>query len=241
VTGATWYQGEANAGNATNYACRFPAMINDWRQQFQNYHLSFYFVLLAAYKEGGYPAWPLIRQAQLAALQLPYTGVASAQDLGDETGPAGAIHPRNKTFVGERLSLNVQHDIYSKNVVYTGPMATDVVWPLDQSTVQTVILRFRSDMNHNGGLKLLDTSGCDVCCKGMNGSAITVGLSNGQRVRAMVTVDSMSYSVLASVDLSRSGAGVHVTSVAHNWEEYPQCTLYNSANIPHLPVNITRP
>jgi hypothetical protein len=41
--------GEANAGNATNYACRFPAMISDWRAQFNNFHLNFYFVLLAAY------------------------------------------------------------------------------------------------------------------------------------------------------------------------------------------------
>ena len=70
-------------------------MIEDWRTKFSNFHLNFYFVLLAAYKEGGYPAWPLIREAQLAALALPYTGVASAQDLGDEKGPAGAIHPRS--------------------------------------------------------------------------------------------------------------------------------------------------
>ena len=29
--GAVWYQGEANAGNPPSYACRFPAMITDWR------------------------------------------------------------------------------------------------------------------------------------------------------------------------------------------------------------------
>ena len=237
--GATWYQGEQNSGNATNYACRFPAMINDWREQLQNYHLNFYFVLLAAYKSGGYPAWPLIREAQLAALSLPYVGVASAQDLGDETGPAGAIHPRNKTYVGERLALNAQHDIYGQDVVYTGPMAADVVWPLDGAGVQTVIVRFRSDAAYNRGLQLLDTSGCTACCRGTNGSAITVGTSNGRRLRADVTVDAATYTVLASVDLS-SEPGVSVTSVAHNWEQYPECALYNAAKIPHLPVNLTR-
>ena len=66
-------------------------MITDWRQQFNNFRMGFYFVLLAAFKEGGFPTWPEIRDAQLAALALPYTGVSSAQDLGDETGPAGAV------------------------------------------------------------------------------------------------------------------------------------------------------
>ena len=223
-------------------ACRFPAMISDWRQQFNNYHLNFYFVLLAAYKAGGYPDWPLIRQAQLAALRLPYVGVASAQDLGDENGPAGAIHPRNKTYVGERLALNAQHDIYGQDVVYTGPQAADVVWPLDGAGgVQTTILRFSSDAAYNRGLQLLDTSGCSACCRGArgNGSAITVGVSNGRRLGAEVVVDAQAYTVLATVDLT-AYPGAYVTSVAHNWEQYPECALYNAAKIPHLPVNLTR-
>ena len=43
-TGAVWYQGEANAGDPTGYACRFPAMIADWRMQFELPHLSFFYV-----------------------------------------------------------------------------------------------------------------------------------------------------------------------------------------------------
>lgn len=46
LAGATWYQGEANAGDPTSYACRFPAMISDWRRKF-NLTLPFYFVQLA--------------------------------------------------------------------------------------------------------------------------------------------------------------------------------------------------
>lgn len=215
-------------------------MINDWRERFNNFHLNFYFVLLAAYKEGGYPTWPLIRDAQLAALQLPYVGVATAQDLGDETGPAGAIHPRNKTFVGERLAYNALHDIYGQDIVYTGPTAADVIWPIDGAPIQTVILRFRSDLANNQGLQLLDTSECSFCCKSLNGSAISVGTSDGQIRRAQVTVDATTFTVLATIDLSKS-AGVRVISVRHNYEEYSECSLYNSMRIPHLPVNIARP
>ena len=144
--------------------------------------------------------------------------------------------------MGERLAALVRRDVYMEDVVATGPMASDVVWPLDGAAVQTVILRFRTDMASNMGLHLLDTSGCDVCCSAGNntGSAITVLTSDGQRRRAEVVVDAQSATVLATVDLTGS-SGVRVTAVQHNWEEYPQCAIYNKAILPHLPVNIARP
>ena len=67
-------QGEANAGDPKSYACRFPAMIADWRAKFGLPDLSFFFVQLAPY-------WPrrdftAVRNAQMAALKLPRTGYA---------------------------------------------------------------------------------------------------------------------------------------------------------------------
>jgi len=239
IRGVNWYQGEQNVGNATNYACRFPAMITAWRRAFNNYNIYFNFVLLAAYKEGGNPAWPNIRAAQMAALQLPYVGVASAQDLGDETGPNGAIHPRNKTFVGDRLAYNVMNEVYGlKDVVNVGPRLTDVIWPV-KGPVQTVIMRFSSDLLNNQGLILRDTSECSMCCHDSAGSAVTVGTSDGQTRRTTVIVDPTAYLVLATVDLSKTPT-VEVTSVQHNWEAYAECSLYNSGNIPMLPINATR-
>ena len=95
--------GEANAGDPSSYACRFPAMIADWRMKFKLPELSFLFVQLAAELCCG--DYSIIRQAQLAALKLPRTGFATAIDLGDPTGPFGDIHPRRKQEVGRRLSL----------------------------------------------------------------------------------------------------------------------------------------
>lgn len=46
---------------------------------------------ISFYREGGNPSWSLIRDAQLAAMQLPLVHVASAQDLGDEASPQGTI------------------------------------------------------------------------------------------------------------------------------------------------------
>ena len=250
--------------------CRFPSLINDWRQQFDNFHLHFFFVLLAAYchtshtpalshaairlllvsrlplrcfllryKEGGYPAWPRTRDAQLAALALPYTGVGSAQDLGDEKSGLGAVHPRNKTILGERLSLLALHQVYGQDVVYQGPTYADITWPLDGQAVQTVILRFHPADPWNAGLQLLDTSNCDLCCAASNGSAITVVTSDRLIRRAEVTVVAEAFLVLATVRLS--DPRLRVVSVQHNWEEYPQCALYNNARLPHLPLNVTRP
>ena len=96
------YQGEANAGNPASYACRFPAMITDWRQKFDLPELSFFFVQLAAYTSD----YSLIRQAQMAALKLPLVGYGTAIDIGDPTSPEGNIHPRRKQEVGRRLSLS---------------------------------------------------------------------------------------------------------------------------------------
>ena len=241
LSGAIWYQGESNSNNATNYACRFPAMITDWRQQFNNWSLRFYFVLLAAYKEGGFPAWPQIRDAQLNALQLPYTGVVSAQDLGDEASPEGPIHPRNKSIIGDRGALIAYHDLYAPDTVYTGPQLYDVIWPIDGSPVQTVILRFQSSMPYNAGLQLLDTAECTACCRQVNGSVVKVFTSDGQIRPTSVIVDSQAFLLLATVDLSGVAPGVNVAGIGLGWEEYQECSLYNSARLPHLPVRLSRP
>ena len=237
ICGVTWYQGENNAANATNYACRFPAMIQSWRTELNNYELYFYFVLLAGYEEGGFPTWPLIRDAQLTALQLPYVGVSSAQDAGDETSPIGAIHPRNKTIVGERLAFNALHDIYGHDIVYQGPQVSDIIWPVSGQPTQTVIMRFDSSLARNQGLTLLPTGECDLCCHDVRASGFTLYTTNNEWVRATVVV--ASDTVVASI--SGVAPGVRVLSVQHQWEVYPECGLYNTARIPLLPFSIVKP
>ena len=144
--------------------------------------------------------------------------------------------------MGERLALCAQADLYGQGVVSTGPVLHDVVWPIDGSPVQSVILRFQSSLGHNSGLQLRDTAQCSACCNPANitGSAITVSTTDGMRRRTSVTVDPQAFIVSATVDLSGS-SGVNVAAVQLNWEEFPECALYNSQDLPHLPVNIARP
>ena len=244
LQGVVWYQGESNANDAPTYECRLPAMIQDWREAFGNWRLSFYTVLLTALKSEGV-RWAVIRQAQIAGtLSLPYTAVSSGVDLGDQVlppGPEGAGHSRNKTMLGERLALVARRVDYGEvGVVTDGPKLVDVVWPEqgEGGGVQVVVMRFRGDQG-DVGLIMRDTSDCDVCCGGgLAGSPATVRTSDGRVRQGMVSVYPAAFTVLVAVD--GVGGGVGVEGLAWDWNSYSQCTLYNAANLPILPFNLTR-
>ncbi len=53
--------------------------------------------------------------------------MATAADLGDQTAPAGSIHPRNKTILAARLAASSLAITYGKKVPYLGPQVFQVV------------------------------------------------------------------------------------------------------------------
>lgn len=110
---ATWYQGEANVGQAAFYACQFPAMITDWRNGLQDPGLWFGFVQIAGWNYGNGShslAAGDLRQAQLAALALPNVGMSTAIDTGD----FGNIHPPDKQTVAGRLAVQALRMVYKE-------------------------------------------------------------------------------------------------------------------------------
>ncbi len=122
ILGVIWYQGEANAKNAFQYRTRFPNMISDWRNKWDNQDMGFYFVQLANFRKAnpnpGSSTWAELREAQTMTLSLHKTGMAVIIDIGE----ADNIHPRNKQDVGLRLAFAALHDTYGKDVVYSGPV-----------------------------------------------------------------------------------------------------------------------
>ncbi|MFA6057462.1 MAG: sialate O-acetylesterase [Taibaiella sp.] len=116
LKGVIWYQGESNATYAWQYRRLFPAMINDWRQQFNHKDLPFYFVQIAPHNGQN----PVIREAQLYTFKtVSNTGIVVTTDVGD----ARDIHPRNKKTVGERLARWALHNQYgNKNLETSGPL-----------------------------------------------------------------------------------------------------------------------
>ncbi len=123
IKGAAWYQGEANTGRAIEYREVLPALIGDWRRNWQQGDFPFIFVQLHNFMEPrdnpSESNWALLRESQMKALSVPNTGMAVAIDLGEWND----IHPLNKKEVGYRLALAAQHLAYGDNkVVYSGPV-----------------------------------------------------------------------------------------------------------------------
>lgn len=122
VRGVLWYQGEENSGRAAAYAEGFKRLIQDWRGQFSDPKLPFFFVQLAAWlpladNRPGAGDWAELRESQAAALALPHTGMATAIDVGD----AIDIHPRDKRTLGQRLAALALHELGLRAAPASGP------------------------------------------------------------------------------------------------------------------------
>jgi len=122
VKGILWYQGEANTRRAAEYSKLLPALIRDWRSQWNQPTLPFLYAQLPGFMEYNYlpseSQWAELREAQLKTLPVPNTAMAVAIDLGEWND----IHPDNKKDVGERLALAAMKLAYGENIVHSGPI-----------------------------------------------------------------------------------------------------------------------
>ncbi|WP_374501031.1 sialate O-acetylesterase [Pseudoxanthomonas sp.] len=127
IRGLIWYQGESNANTvaeALKYRTQFPALIQQWRRQWQAPDLPFLWVQLANFSsgvdQGDTSPWAVLRESQSATLSLPATAQVVTIDIGNPTD----IHPLNKQDVGKRLALAARHVAYGESLVYHGPVHT---------------------------------------------------------------------------------------------------------------------
>ena len=134
MRGAIWYQGESNGNEGESYYQKKHALVNGWREAFQNPDLAFYWTQLCSWDHGnllkkGNPEkhawakdWGPLREAQFKALDIPNSGMAVIIDLADAHNP-GDIHPRNKQDVGWRLAQWALHQTYGKTeLIPSGPL-----------------------------------------------------------------------------------------------------------------------
>ncbi|MBN2328346.1 MAG: sialate O-acetylesterase [Candidatus Omnitrophica bacterium] len=209
IQGAIWYQGESNAGRAYQYRTLFPAMIQDWRDQW-GYDLSFLFVQLANFeaKWGGVDTWPELREAQTMTLEMPKTGMAVTIDIGNPTD----IHPRNKQDVGYRLALAARKVTYGEdNLVYSGPM-------------------YKSMKVEDGKIRLwFDCVGSGLMAQGnqpLKGFTIAGEDKNFAPAGARIENDTI---VVWSQDVKNPVA------VRYAWQDNPECNLFNKQGLPASP------
>lgn len=122
IKGFLWYQGESNVGNPAPYNQLLPALINDWRNLWNDARLPFFVVQLTNYQDINFTPTEsnnaLLREAQNQALTLPNTAVTVTIDLGEWND----IHPLNKKDIGKRLALSARNIAYGeKDLVHSGP------------------------------------------------------------------------------------------------------------------------
>ena len=124
LTGALWYQGEANQFKAQQYRTLLPAMIADWRAAFGQGDFPFYIVSLPAFtaRLAEPPAtadgWTQIREIQI---ELGRSVPGAATIVTVDTGDADNIHPTEKIPVGERLARLALKNVHGRDVVTAGP------------------------------------------------------------------------------------------------------------------------
>ncbi len=211
MRGAIWYQGESNASRAFQYRTLFPAMIEDWRRQWQGGDFPFLFVQLANFmsvqRNPVEPeTWPELREAQSLALSLPNTAQAVTIDIGE----ADDIHPRNKQDVGLRLALAALNTVYGQDVVSSGPAFRDM-------TVEGNRIRLHLD-NVGGGL---------VAAGGeLRGFAIAG--ADREFVWGDAVIDGESI-VVSTPDIASPVA------VRYGWANNPVISLFNREGLPASP------
>jgi sialate O-acetylesterase len=142
IRGAIWYQGESNLNTRALYPDLQKALIEDWRAQWGNPNLPFYFTQLAPHKapvaEPSDGQLAEMREAQAKSLAIPHTGMAVTLDIGEEKD----VHPRNKLDVGNRLARLALSGTYGQPGESSGPIFRD-------SSVQDG--KIRVNFTHIGG------------------------------------------------------------------------------------------
>ena len=242
IAGAIWYQGEANAGRYEQYRALFPAMIVCWRQAWGQGDFPFLFVQLAAFrnvdmepKSGG---WPLIREAQAAALALPNTGMALAIDVGNQAD----IHPKRKQQVGQRLALAGRAIAYREKIEHSGPTFKSMRIEGNKAIVT---------FSHVG--KGLATRGDGVNVAPGAKEPFVEAARKAAAARAASEVKGFAIAgkdgkflwadaqIVGDTVVVSSPGVAEPAAVRYAWENFPICNLYSAGGLPAVPFRTDGP
>lgn len=213
IKGAIWYQGESNVDSKdAPYQQLLPALIQDWRKQWNNEKMPFYFVQLANFKAKSLTpqpsSWARLREAQRQTLKLPYTGMAVITDIGD----AQDIHPKNKQDVGRRLGWIATAQLYGKKIPYSGPVLAH--WTTKAGKMQ---LSF-------------NPMGKKLVLKGADKRNASFTIAGADQVFYPAEVKQVGNKLIVSAKEVPSPVAVR-----YGWADNPDLVLYNDAGLPASP------
>lgn len=121
ISGAIWYQGEANVKANATYQKLLTTMIDSWRTTFKK-DIPFFYVQIAPYNYGdsNNVNGALLQEAQTKVMTHPNVGMAVITDLVDSVTD---IHPSRKKEVGYRLANWALSQTYKQSgLAYKSPL-----------------------------------------------------------------------------------------------------------------------
>lgn len=127
IRGFVWYHGELNRGDNSNYLRLTKGMIEDWRFEFGQKGIPFYFVQQPPYfwdcDDTSRFDYAVFREYQEKLRELPNVEMAVIMDEKEIL----RLHPRNKKIVGIRLSKIALNRVYGlKYIQFLGPKVRKV-------------------------------------------------------------------------------------------------------------------
>uniref|UniRef100_A0A8C1NDW7 Sialic acid acetylesterase n=1 Tax=Cyprinus carpio TaxID=7962 RepID=A0A8C1NDW7_CYPCA len=232
ITGAIWYQGEANANyNRDKYNCSFPVMIDDWRMAFHEgsdgqtpLGFPFGFVQLSTYlKNNSKDGFREIRWHQTADYgyapneRMKNTFMALAIDLPDDRSPWGSIHPEDKQDVAYRLVLGARAVAYGeKNVSFQGPFPTHAL--LEQDFIYIVF-----NQGIEQGIAITNDRFFEICCSEDKACG-----SGGKWFHVDIVKHGLYYVIVSTPQCPAA----NITAVRYLWTDWPcqlkACPIYSS-------------
>lgn len=233
-------------------------MITSWRQAFGIADLPFVFVQIGGYEDTSANTTE-IRFAQADTLPDPsfsnatgitikQTAMATTYDLGSpQPGHTSGwwIHCRNKTEVGRRVALQLNHLLLARasSAEWTGPLVQSIELDSDASEHPYATI----SMSHDAGLILAPAQGCVQCCdqdrllyKGQR-HLFEVANRHGKWLPAHGSVVGSGNAMRVVVRPKTNVTGTWLAAVRFAALDIPQCALYNSAELPAAPFEFPVP
>ena len=211
VKGVIWYQGCNNVGRAEEYESLFQTLITDWRKQFGQPDMPFYFVQLANYLDRKLvqadSPWAALREAQSKAQHLAHTGMAANIDIGE----AHDIHPKNKQEVARRLAVISLADTYGQKIPAQAPVYDNYTVENGKVRISFTIPAIGERFEQNKDIKGFIIAGPDHVFYPAE------AYTEGDEV--------VVYSHYVKVPVA----------VRYGWADNPECTLRTPTNLPVAP------
>ncbi|OJV23848.1 MAG: hypothetical protein BGO12_03800 [Verrucomicrobia bacterium 61-8] len=232
IKGVIWYQGESNVSRAWQYRRALPLLIQDWRRRWGIGSLPVVLCQLASFQEKksspGESGVAELREAQAVARALPHVSMAVLIDQGEVD-----VHYRDKSEAGRRLALAALHDVYGRNISFSGP-------EYDSHTREGNAIRIRFS-HADGGLvpKVMGETYPVATRTGQTKPLILPSPGSELQGFALCGPDRKWVWADARIDGDTVAVSSPLVSepvaVRYAWAEFPTCNLFNGAGLPAAP------